>query len=84
MASINERIGVIEERTKNILDAVNDLKEAHSGHLDRCHKAMKPLIEENDKNTTFRQVCLWILTSSGIITFLGGMAWLGLKTALKA
>ena len=82
--TISERMATIEERTLTILKAVERIENNHSNHIENCHIAMEPLIKENAKNTTFRQACLWVLTSSGIVTFLGGMAWLGLKTALKA
>lgn len=46
--------------------------------------SLPPLIEENKCNTSFRQISLWVLGSSGIITFLGVMLWKGIKTVVVA
>lgn len=84
MPTINERLATIEERVNAVLHSIDELKNVHGDHLSRCHATMQPLIKEVDKNTMFRQISLWILTSSGVVSLILGFIWIGIKEHIRS
>ena len=74
-----------KEHCKDHCNTTNDLVEIKTDVKwikEMLSTSLPPLIEENKCNTTFRQVTLWVLGSSGILTFFGAMIWKGLKTTV--